>query len=68
MPSYRLIFPQPEGIQIEATHTAHIETGDKIYNVGDELEHGGKRWVVTKAPLDQPSHGESEDLMVWPAG
>jgi hypothetical protein len=67
MPSYRLIFPVPEGFAIENTPTAHIETGDKVLAVGDEVEHGGKLWRVSQAPLDQPTLGETADLMVWPA-
>jgi hypothetical protein len=67
MASYRLIFPVPEGMQIEAAETAHIESGDTLYKVGDEIKHGGKLWRVSKAPLDDPTHGETADLMVWPA-
>jgi len=67
MPNYRLVFPVPEGVQAESAQTAHINSGDAYYKVGDELEHGGKRWRVTGAPLDEPTHGETADLMVWPA-
>jgi hypothetical protein len=65
MPSYRLIFPVPEGEAIEHAHSAHIES-DKIYRAGDEVEYGGKRWRVTKAPLEDPTLGEPNDLLVWP--
>jgi hypothetical protein len=68
MPSYRLIFPTPEGFATENAETARVETGDRILNVGDEIEHDGKLWQVSKAPVDQPSHGETADLLVWPAG
>jgi hypothetical protein len=67
MPSYRLIFPVPEGTPIEAAESAHIESGDQIYGVGAKIEHRGKLWRVTKAPLEEPTHGETADLMVWPA-
>ena len=67
VPSYRLVFPTPEGVQVESAETAHIETGDTVYNVNDVIEYHGKRWLVTHAPLDQPTHGESADLRVWPA-
>jgi hypothetical protein len=67
VPSYRLIFPVPEGTPIEHADSAHIESGDKYYEVGDEIEHGGKLWRVTKAPLEEPTHGETAQLMVWPA-
>jgi chitodextrinase len=65
MPSYRLVFPVPEGTQIESARTAIIQS-DKVYSVGDEVEHGGKRWRVSQAPLDDPIHGETPDLRVWP--
>ena len=67
MPGYRLVFPVPEGFAIENAETAHIESGDTIYKVGDEIEHGGKRWQVTMVPLDTPTKGEEPDLLVWPA-
>jgi hypothetical protein len=66
MPSYRLIFPVPEGTPIERAETAHVESGDKVYKVGDEIEHGGKRWRVSKVPLEDSRLGTG-DLMVWPA-
>jgi hypothetical protein len=66
MPNYRLVFPVPEGTQIESSETHHIKS-DTVYKVGDEIEHGGKRWRVSKAPLDDPTHGEVADLMLWPA-
>jgi hypothetical protein len=66
VPSYRLIFPVPEGTPIEHTESAHFESGDKFYAVGDEIEHRGRRWRVTKAPLEEPTLGETADLMVWP--
>jgi hypothetical protein len=66
VPSYRLIFPAPDGVAIENASTAQIETGGRILSVGDEVAHGGKRWRVSQAPLDQPAYGETADLMVWP--
>ena len=65
MPSYRLIFPVPEGTPIEEERSAHIET-EKRYKVGDQIEHGGRLWQVTKAPLEEPELGETADLMLWP--
>ena len=67
MPSYRLIFPPAPGIPPELSHTAQLETGDRILEVGDEVEHGGRRWKVSQAPLEQPESGETADLMLWPA-
>jgi hypothetical protein len=67
MPSYRLIFPTPEGTPIENAKTAHIDSGDEVYGVGTEIKHGGKLWRVSQAPLDQPENTETADLMVWPA-
>lgn len=66
MPIYRLIFPVPPNTAIENTHTSEIAS-DKIYKVGDEIEHEGKRWRVSKAPLEDPHGGQMLDLMVWPA-
>jgi hypothetical protein len=66
MPNYRLVFPVPEGTQLESARTAVVQT-DKILNVGDEIEHGGTLWRVSQAPLDEPIHGETADIMVWPA-
>ncbi len=66
MPRYRLIFPAPADESIESTETAEIET-DQFYEVGAELEYGGRRWCVSQAPIEQPMLGETADLMVWPA-
>jgi hypothetical protein len=66
---YRLIFEGPEGL---ADHyggelgSARIQS-DRLYEVGDIVEHEGKRWVVTSAPLNQPALGAEADLRVWPA-
>jgi len=67
MPRYRLIFPNPPGVNLEHTPTARIDTGDAIYRVGDEIEYEGTRWRVSKAPREEPESGETADLMVWPA-
>ena len=67
MPVYRLIFPAPLDQSIESTHTSEIDSGDKVYAVGDELEHEGKRWRVSKAPTEDPAPGQVLDLMIWPA-
>jgi hypothetical protein len=66
MPSYRLIFPTPEGTAIENTETVTIDSGDEIYEVGAEIEHDGKLWRVSQAPVEDPALGETVDLMVWP--
>jgi len=63
--SYRLVFPVPEGVPIEQARTAHIES-DRFYEVGDEIEHDGRRWRVAEAPLDDPTLGQTVDLLVWP--
>ena len=65
MPSYRLVFPPPEGVASARAPTAHIES-DRFYEVGDEIEHGGRRWRVAEAPIDDPTPGATADLMVWP--
>ena len=67
MPLYRLIFPTPANEVIENTPTAHIDSGDEVYEVGALIEHRGKRWRVSRAPVEQPQSGETADLMVWPA-
>jgi hypothetical protein len=67
MPAYRLIFPLPADVSVGDQPTAHIDTGDKLLEVGDVVEHGGERWRVSEAPLEQPESGETADVMVWPA-
>jgi hypothetical protein len=67
MPYYRLIFPVPDDLANENGPTAHFDSGERVFEVGDVLEHGGKRWSVSQAPLEQPESGEMADLMVWPA-
>jgi hypothetical protein len=67
MPNYRLIFPVAEGFPSEGAETAHIDSGDKVYAVGDEIEYGGAVWRVSQAPLEDPLLGQTADLMVWPA-
>jgi len=67
MPSYRLVFPAPPGTPIENSPTAHIESGDTIYEVGALIEHRGQKWRVSQAPLEDPRSGETLDLLVWPA-
>jgi hypothetical protein len=66
MPNYRLIFPAPEGVRIENAETAHYDSGDQVYKVGDVIEHQGRRWQVTSTPLEEPELGATQDLMVWP--
>jgi hypothetical protein len=68
MPLYRLIFPTPPNLPIEATPTAEIDSGDEVYEVGAIIAHGGKRWRVSQAPVELPERGDTAaDLMVWPA-
>jgi hypothetical protein len=67
VPSYRLIFPTSPDLALENTPTAYIDTGDRILEVGDIVDHGGSRWQVSEAPLEQPESGETADIMVWPA-
>lgn len=66
MPTYRLIFPVASDTAIENTHTSVIDS-DHVYKVGEEIEHNGKRWRVSKAPTEDPEGGQMLDLMVWPA-
>ncbi|HEY4346037.1 MAG TPA: hypothetical protein VGM80_00480 [Gaiellaceae bacterium] len=67
MPRYRLVFPTPDDMALENTPTAHIDSGETVYEVGAEIHHDGKRWRVSQAPLEQPESGEEADLMLWPA-
>jgi hypothetical protein len=64
--SYRLLFPPDPDTAIENTATVRIES-ETVYRVGDEIDHDGKRWRVSKAPLEDPEGGSVADLMVWPA-
>ncbi|MEI8105748.1 MAG: hypothetical protein WCH31_07890 [Actinomycetes bacterium] len=66
MPRYRILFPCPEGTSIENTPTAHLDSGDTVYAVGDVLEHDGQSWKVTQAPLEDDVNRDAVDLMVWP--
>jgi hypothetical protein len=66
MPHYRLIFPTPPDVSIEQAHTAHIES-ETFLEVGDEVEHHGKRWRVSQAPVEESDDETVRDLMVWPA-
>ena len=54
MPVYRLIFPAPLDQSIESTHTSEIDSGDKVYAVGDEFEHEGKRQVKSESARRHP--------------
>jgi len=71
MPRYRLIFQDPEGFALDLQGgiegTKHIDSGDEVYEVGALIEHDGKRWRVSQAPVKQPAMGEIADLMLWPA-
>jgi len=66
VPLYRLIFPPEPYTSIENAKTATIKS-DEFLEVGSLVVHGGKRWYVTQAPLDQPRSGETADVLVWPA-
>lgn len=66
MPRYRLIFPPRPGESIERSPTVHIDSGTEIYAVGKVVEHHGRRWRVTQAPLDQPEDWAEADVMLWP--
>jgi len=68
MPLYRLVFPPPAGAPIEESPTAELDSGDEVYEVGAVIVHGGKRWLVSEAPIDLPERGDAAaDLMLWPA-
>lgn len=67
MPAYRLLFPTPPGVPAVDAKTARLDTGEKLLEVGDVVEHGGRRWRVSQAPLEQPQSGETADVLVWPA-
>jgi hypothetical protein len=67
MPRYRLVFPPAHDAVYSTSHTAEIDSGDVVYQVGDTISHDGKLWQVSQAPLDVPDLGEAVDLMVWPA-
>lgn len=66
MPKYRLIFPPRPGRPASEAPTAYVEVDEEL-KVGSLVEHEGRRWQVTEAPLDQPVYGSTKDVMVWPA-
>jgi hypothetical protein len=73
VPSYRLVFADPQhlgddfgGRQPNRTSDV-IDSGDKVYAVGDLIEHDGRRWRVSQVPLIAPRFGAVADLLVWPA-
>jgi hypothetical protein len=65
---YRVHFP-PGGETAAVPKTLEpIELeSDVPYEVGSRIEHGGRGWVVTKAPLEQQTLGAYADIEVWPA-
>lgn len=65
MPRYRLVFPPRPGEPADQSPTAHIDSGDEVYVVGSVIEHHGRRWQVTQAPLELPDRDEA-DVLVWP--
>ena len=67
MPLYRLVFPSSPNDPIEDTPTAVIDSGEVVYEPGAVIEHEGKKWRVSQAPIDLPELGATVDLMVWPA-
>ncbi len=67
MPLYRLVFPSHLNDPIEDAPTAVIDSGEEVYEPGTVIEHGGKNWRVSQAPVDLPELGATVDLMVWPA-
>jgi hypothetical protein len=67
MPLYRLVFPSSPNDPIEDTPTAVIDSGEEVYEPGAVIEHEGKKWRVSQAPIDLPELGATVDLMVWPA-
>ena len=67
MPLYRLIFPPRPNEPIENSPTADIDSGEEVYEAGAIIMYRGKRWRVSKAPLELPERGATADLMVWPA-
>jgi hypothetical protein len=67
VPRYRIVFPPRPGEPAEHSPTAHVNSGDEIYEVGTLIEHHGRRWRVSQAPLEQEDGGKEADVMVWPA-
>jgi len=65
---YHLTFETPASAEsfTGAPEDADIES-DHVYAVGDIVEHEGRRWVVTHAPVEDPMWGASADLLLWPA-
>jgi hypothetical protein len=59
MPTYRLIFPTPEGTAIENAETAMIDSGDMLYDVGAEIEHD--RQALAGQPGARRRSGASRD-------
>jgi hypothetical protein len=62
--NYRLVFPT-DGRAVKS-QTARI-ISDRLYAVGDQIEHHGQLWTVSQAPLEEPDDGDTVDLMMWPA-
>jgi hypothetical protein len=66
MPIYRLVFPERPGEGPETTPTSHeYDSGDVVLQPGHEIEYGGRRWIVSQAPLELPVTDEPVDVMVW---
>ncbi len=63
---YRLVFPTRPDAPLEQAETAIVES-EKPYAVGDRIEHEGKVWQVTQAPMEAQHLGDFADLGVWPA-
>jgi hypothetical protein len=67
MPIYRLVFPERPDEGPETTPTSHeYDSGDVVLEAGHTLVYGGKRWIVSQAPLELPATDEPADVMVWP--
>jgi hypothetical protein len=73
VPNYRLVFADPQhlgddfgGRRPDRTSDV-IDSGDRVYAVGDLIEYDGRRWRVSRVPLIAPQLGAVADLLVWPA-
>jgi hypothetical protein len=65
---YRISFPPPGETAAVPQRIKPVYLESEVpYVVGSRIEHGGREWVVTLAPLDQQTLGSYADIEVWPA-
>ena len=67
MPNYRLIFPVAEGVPSERRVGAHRQRRQDLLGWRRDRVRRGERRRVSQAPLEDPTLGQTADLMLWPA-